>query len=981
MKGFLYGQTEYNILASANRLVPYVNKAKECNFDYLSITDKSMHAAYKFYKLAKENNIKPIIGIEYGFNFGNVNNSKVLLYAKNNNGFKNLLKISSLVETEDIDTLDDINDYSNDLIFIFVFDNSILEELLISKEYSMLNDLLNIIKSYNGYIGISNTNYVFKEAIHNEILSLSNRFGIDIIPVHKCNYLNKDDYKIYETLRAIDGEKEEVLVNDFSFIENPISDSILDNIVSSIELSIYDEKPRLPKFPNTKGMESKEYLKMLCEKGLSRRLSLNHIGNEYHKMYYDRLTYELDVISKMGYDDYFLIVWDFIRYSKQNDILVGPGRGSAAGSLVAYVLGITEINPLSYGLFFERFLNPERISMPDIDTDFPDDKRDMVISYVKSLYGKYHVCNITAFGSFKLKSSIKDLARILKYDVERAKKIVDMVEKYGFDYLINEYENRDEELVDFLKIAKGLEDLPRHISTHAAGIILSDKRLDDIIPLSNGVNDLYQSQYEAKDLEEIGLLKMDFLSLSNLSMIYGMMKDSSFDVNKLRNIPLDDPKVYKLLSSGDTLGLFQLESKGIRDVLIKLKPTCFMDLVATLALYRPGPMDNIPDFINGKHGAKVNYLHPDLEPILKETYGVIVYQEQIMQIAQKIAGFSLGEADLLRRAISKKDSSKLVKLEKDFIDRSVNRGYDYDTSKKIYDLIFKFANYGFNKSHSVAYAYVTYQMAYFKVNYFPVFMSNIFNNVISQSETLSSYIRYAKLRGLKIYKPNINISTNRFMITKEGLFIPFTAIKSIGELVSNKIIEARNKPFTSYDDFRDRTSFLTSENNMALIFSGALDMFGKTKKSMCENTDSKDVTFFKYMNVKDNNEEYDIEYLREMENKYLGFNLEYDVLNGYYDIVKKNKLVPLNRINNQLRANTLVHFVSFSEKKTKANDKMLIGTIEDDKSSYHFVVFPDDYKKNGNIPSKDKLYIVVGQFRLNKNNENDFVIYEYFEAK
>ena len=979
MKGFLYGQTEYNILSSCNRLEEYVKYAKDNHFDYLSITDKSMYGAFKFYNLCIDNNIKPIIGIEYTYEYKTIYSGKVLLYAKDNKGYQNLVKISTLKDTKNITLLDDLNEYKNGILFIFVFNSSPIETFYLSNDES-INELFDIIKSFDGYIGLSNTNYPLLKRQNEEFKRFIDG-NIKWLPIHRCNYLKSDDYIIYETIRTISGNSETVGNNNYSFITEPDNNSELDNIISNINLSIYNEKPELPKFPNTKGESSHDYLFSLCDKGLRRRLKLNNVDINKYDIYFSRLKYELDVIAKMGYEDYFLIVWDFIRYSKQNDILVGPGRGSSAGSLVAYSIGITEIDPIKFNLLFERFLNIERVTMPDIDTDFPDDKRDDVIAYVKSIYGEKHICNITTFGRFKLKSSIKDLARALNMNPRRADTIVDMVEKYGFDTLISRYSDEDIELSNFLKIAKGLEDLPRNISTHPAGIILSSKELDTIVPLGEGANKIYQSQFEAPDLEKIGLLKMDFLGLRNLTMINGMIKDSGFDYNWIRNIPLNDPKVYQMLSNKDTLGIFQLGSEGIKDVLFRLKPTGFMDLVAVLALYRPGPMDNIPEFINSKHSGNIHYPHKDLEPILKETYGVIVYQEQIMQIAQVFAGFSFGEADLLRRAISKKDSSKLDSLENDFINRSVEKGYSREIAKQIYDLIYKFANYGFNKSHTVVYAYIAYQMAYFKAHYFPIFMGNMLNNVISDSKSLSEYIRYSKNHGLKIHKPNINISMNRFEITKEGLFIPFTAISSIGDLVAKKIIEERKTPFTSYLNFRERTSFLTKEQVTALIFSGALDMFGKTKKSMCENTSDEDMAMLKYINSKDQDLEYEIGYLSEMERKYLGYNIEYNVLNNYYDIIKKNRLIPLNRINSLARVNTLVHFVDIIEKKTKANEKMLVGTIEDDRESFRFVIFPDDLKKNNKMPNINELFIAVGQFRMNKNGEKDFVIYEFFKSK
>ncbi|MDE6047074.1 MAG: DNA polymerase III subunit alpha, partial [Anaeroplasmataceae bacterium] len=431
---------------------------------------------------------------------------------------------------------------------------------------------------------------------------------------------------------------------DYSFDKAPLSVEELEEFVNQIQLDLYPKKFYLPSYPNTKGASSIDYLKSLCSKGLYRRRK-GKISSKYQT----RLAYELSIIEKMGYSDYFLIVWDFILYAKKKGILVGPGRGSGAGSLVAYCLGITEIDPLEYDLLFERFLNPERISMPDIDTDFPDTYRDDVIQYVNKLYGEKHVCNISAFNTFQIKSSIRDLGRIRKIEASRLNEIIRMVEANpDYDFLLKQFVNR-KDIYEFLYIIRGLDGLPRHISTHAAGVIISSTVLDDIIPLQEGINGLYQSQLEATDLEKIGLLKMDFLGIRNLTIIDEVMKNiPGFTMNDLRNIPLNDKKTYQLLQSADTLGVFQLESDGIRRVLNKLKPERFDDLVAVLALYRPGPMENIDEFIARRHGKKFTYEHPVLEPILKSTYGIIVYQEQIMAIFQTLAGYTLGGADMVR---------------------------------------------------------------------------------------------------------------------------------------------------------------------------------------------------------------------------------------------------------------------------------------------------------------------------------------------
>lgn len=973
MKGFLYGQTEYNLLQNANHLDDYIDLALKHSFDFLTITDSNLYGNYKFYKKCIDAKIKPIIGLEFSYKTEDQNISKALLYAKNNNGYKSLLKISSLVKTEGLDDIEQIKEF-DDISIIFVFNDSFYERLLYSREYDILNEYCSNIKLFKDpYIGISYTNKLDKLELNKQMEAYAYESDIRCLPIHECRYLANKDVKIYEALTQIGDHPVKVnQFDDYSFEMNPIADKRIDDFINQINLDLFNDKIALPKYPNTKGATSKDFLYALCMKGLERR-------GKGDSIYYERLKYELSVIEKMGYNDYFLIVWDFVKYAKQNNILVGPGRGSAAGSLVAYVLGITEVDPIKYDLLFERFLNPERISMPDIDTDFPDVYRDAVIEHVKNVYGKTHVCNISAFGTFLVKSSIRDLARIYKMDDARVEKIIGMVEQYGYDMLLEEY--KDTDLYEFLYIARGIEGLPRHISTHAAGVIVSDLELDEIIPLQEGINGLYQSQLEASDLEKIGLLKMDFLGIRNLTMLDGMMQDvGNFNMNKLRSIPLDDPKVYKLLQSADTLGIFQLESQGIRQVLTKLKPTCFEDLVAVLALYRPGPMDNIDEFIRRKHNGDFKYIHPVLEPILKSTYGIIVYQEQIMKIAQSFAGYTLGEADVLRRAVSKKDSSMLESLENDFINKSISKGYSKEIAKDIYDLIYKFANYGFNRSHSVAYAMLSYQMAYFKANYFPVFMANVLNNTIGSSQMIN-YIKYAKERGVITVKPDINLSDVKFVLSKKGLVMPFNAITSIGNIVASQIVEERKLrgAFVSYENFIERTSFLSESVKKALVYSGALDSFGKSKKYMAGDDNTKivelehDITAaFDKLVAKKIFSEYDFQTLKDKEKEYLGINLEYNIFNGIDEIIKKYKPISLSNVKLNSEARLVVAISEYKEITTKKNDKMLVGHFEDLSSNKRFVIFPNTYSTLDKPIKKDSLYYVLGKLEMDNKNEETF---------
>ena len=968
MKGFLYGQTEYNLLNNSIHLNDYISMAKNNEFTFLSITDKNLYGSYKFYMECKKNNIKPIIGLELRYKDDDNYESVVLAYAKNNVGYKNLLKLSTYKNTNELtNTLSILNEYKDGLAYVFVLDESIIERYFISKAYKELDNKIEEIKINSDiYLGYSFTNKFGKKEYYSHIIDYVKQREIKCLPLHNCRYLLTKDYIIYESLRKIDG----ITINikddeDYSFSTKPFINKEVIDFVNSINLDLFNQHTYLPKYPNTKGLDSSTYLAGLCNKGLQKRLN-----NKVNKVYQDRLNYELSVIHKMGYDDYFLIVWDFILYAKKNKILVGPGRGSAAGSLVAYCLGITDVDPLQYGLLFERFLNPERISMPDIDTDFPDNKRDEVIRYVNELYGNKKVCYISAFNTFQYKSAIRDLGKIMKFDSTRIEELTKLIEKNDYDTLLEQFKDRTD-IYNFLYIIKGIEGLPRHISTHAAGIIISSFELDDVIPLQSGLDGLYQSELEASDLEQIGLLKMDFLGIRNLSIVDEVLKEVNRDINDLRNISFEDKKVYELLQKGDTLGVFQLESSGIRKVLMNLKPTCFNDLVAVLALYRPGPMDNIDEFIARKHGKKFEYLHPILEPILKETYGIIVYQEQIMQIARAFAGFSLGEADLLRRAVSKKNEAKLMELKNDFITRSINKGFSKDVAVNIYDYILKFANYGFNKSHSVAYGVLAYQMAYLKVHCFKVFISKILNNVIGSKETMIDYIDYAKERNVVTYKPNVNVSKDIFVVNKVGMFMPLQAIHSIGINTTLEIIKERetNGLYKDYTDFKNRTK-LGSSVMEALIYSGALDCFGISKRKMIEQKDTVTDIISKYLvDVIEDESEYDFNHLQEKELEYLGFNMTYNLFNNVDKYYVKYKASPLN--GNKNRA--VIVFDRIKEITTKRNEQMFVGSIKDQTTKADFVIFPSALKDVKCKLEYGKLYLI--EFKLNvEEGKNKYII-------
>ncbi len=975
MKGFLYGQTEFNILENAVHLDEYVSLAKQKGYDFLSITDGNLAGHLKFYRLCKKNSIKPVIGLEIKIN-RDIEVDTILLYPYSYKGYQNLLHLASIKAIGEI-TIKDIIKYQDGNFIVLVANDSIVIRSIVANcpveaKYA-LEEYKNQFENF--YLGITFQKNKFKEE-NLAAATLARELDIKSIYVHQQLYLTKDDEKVYIALKKIQGKEEINVDGDYAFLEdNEIDDEALDlylentqELVGKINYNLLEQKVRMPRFPLPEGTNAVSYLNNLARKGLERRL-LSHI-NPNRKVYYERLENELNVINKMQFSDYFLIVWDFIRYAKKNDILVGPGRGSAAGSLVAYSLGITEVDPLEYGLIFERFLNPERVTMPDIDTDFPDNKRDLVISYVKKFYGDTHVSSISTFGTFSAKSSLRDLGRVLKIEGKRLEEIGKLIAKTtDYDTLLANFTYRPD-LYDFIYIMKRLEGLPRNTSTHAAGIIISDIDLLDIIPLQLGPNDIYQSQIDAEDLTDIGLLKMDFLGIRNLTIIDNILKEIGKDSRWLRNINLNDCKVLNLLKKADTLGIFQLESDGIRKVLMKLSPTSFDDLVATLALYRPGPMEIIDEYILRKHGKPFTYLHRDLEPILKDTYGFIVYQEQIMQIARKFASYSYGQADLLRRAVSKKNLEGLESERERFVYYSKRNGYAEDVATKIYDYIVKFANYGFNKSHSVAYALVAYQMAYLKTYYPGNFIANILNNVIGSPTVTLNYLNYARNYNLIISSPNINISTDKFVVIGNKIYLPLTAINGIGNQLSYQILnERKNGKFNNFEEFKKRCPFINVKAMESLVFSSALDVFGKTKKALIESKTLTISLIDKYLkDVIEETNEYDEKYLAEQEFKCLGFYLKYDPTKKISSMRKLRRTTPIAALNKGGSFRVIARIRNLKTIKTKSQKQILKGVLYDDTASINFVMFQTLFEEVGKILSENNTYI----FGLTPTQEEGF---------
>lgn len=863
MNGHLHVRSCYSLLKSTMTINKIVESVKLHGHTYVALCDQLiMHATMDFFHACKNNNIKAIIGLEILCNYEN-ENLCLILYAKDDLGYKDLIKLSTYIscnEKANRLSLKEVSEYARHCIVTTGGDRDILESFLIREEKQEIQHLLSECEQLfsDFYVAISRNDSELLKSKNLILKNIAHSLNIKCFALSRIYYQNKEDEESYQALCAIgQGLCMYDKMLDFSVKRYYRSATEMQDLYDDEELITCEEiahmccvemkfeKAILPKFENKYGVESEEFLLELCHKGLAKRINSRNIP----QVYVDRLHYELDIINQMHYADYFLIVWDFIRFAKSKSIYIGPGRGSAAGSLVSYCLGITHADPIQYQLIFERFLNPERISMPDIDTDFPDNRRDEVIAYVKERYGAQRVAHIITFNTLAAKQVLRDVGKILNIELRQIDSICKMVPNFVKISLEQTYQtvekfrneiNKSEKLKQLFTIAKQLEGLPRHASLHAAGIIFSNDAIVNVCPLIDVDEGVSASQFTMEYLEELGLIKMDFLGLRNLTIIDEVVQhirndnDRTFDIMRIK---MDDKKAFQLIQAVDTIGIFQLESEGMKTLIRKMKPNCFEDIVATIALFRPGPMENIPEYLARRNDPKrVDYIHESLKPILKNTYGIMIYQEQILQIAQKMAGFTLGKADNLRQAISKKKGNELAKLEKDFIIGAIEQGYEQELAKKVYLLIMKFANYGFNRSHSVAYGMIAYQMAYLKANAPLYFYASLLNSVIGSDRKTSEYIFEARKNGTKVMLPSVNQSMNVYMIEDGALRYPFLGIKGIGAAISLPIMEERegHGVFLDFFDFIARMSGhrMGKKTFEILIYAGALDVFKLSRSSM-----------------------------------------------------------------------------------------------------------------------------------------------------
>lgn len=1021
--------TEYSLLEGASRIESLVQQAKKLGFQSIAITDKNvMYGTIPFYKACLKANIKPIIGLEASVVTGSINEGMsypLVLLAKNESGYRNLLKISSHIQSQTERNLEAIHierlaDYAEGLICLSAGIDGEIGQCLLHGEYEQAHEIAlkckHIFSAEDFFLEVVDHGLREEERVNAVVEKLANKLEVDLVATNNVRYVYQEESMAYDALLAIkNGTKLTRQTNGHYYLKSAqemieaFEPTFHEALHKSVEIAARCNvtltlgRPVLPKYPLPAQVTSQEALYKLCVKGLNERLK------EITPKVKERLDYELSVIHKMNFNDYFLIVWDFMKFAREQGILTGPGRGSAAGSLVAYALYITHVNPLEHDLLFERFLNPERISMPDIDIDFPDTKRDNVIEYVAKKYGKEHVAQIITFGTLAARAAVRDAGKVLDIDKQEIEKVARLIPSRPgmtltkarkasdeLETLIHHSEN----VRKLFKLAQMIEGFPRHSSTHAAGVVISDQPLTEVVPLKNIHADIPLTQFPMEDLEDIGLLKMDFLGLRNLSLIEDILQEIRMNTGKyinLEQLPYDDKKTFDLLSQGDTTGVFQLESEGMRNVLTRLKPNEFEDIVAVNALYRPGPMDNIPLFIARKHGKKqVTYPHPDLEPILKRTYGVIVYQEQIMQIASQMAGFSLGEADLLRRAISKKERKILEEERTHFVTGCVQNGYDEKMAHSIYDLLVRFADYGFNRSHAVAYSMIAYQLAYLKANEPVAFFTSLLSSVVGNDEKLAEYINEAKRKKLAIRPPSINQSDAYFIALGEVIQFGLLAIKQVGFQAVKHIIENRKQhgKYKSLFDLCRRVSLniVNRRTLEALILSGACDEFEIDRGRLLATLDDAIEQGEKFQKSKDQlgffneheaNEKYvDVPPFTELEKlahekEVLGFYLSGHPLSRYQSLLKHRSRQVL--IDVKHRQNKLVSIAIIVEDvriiRTKKGEQMAFIKGSDETSEGEIVVFPNVFKQVRQLLQAEALLFIQGRIE-NRDSDKIKVIAE-----
>jgi len=1030
----LHVHTEYSLLDGAIRLNSLIERAREYGMPGVTLTDHGvLYGVIEFYRQAKKAGLKPVIGCEVylapfsRFQKDTRERYHLVLLARDNEGYHNLIKLVSRGWLEGfyykprIDK-DLLYEHRKGLIGLSACIQGEIPQLLLQNEIEearkAINEYRSILGKDNFFLELQDHNLPEEKKVNSRLIQLGRENGVPLVVTNDAHYLTREDADLHDVLLAlqtgkrIDEEDRLRFPNDEFYLKSPEEMSALFpalkeaytntvRIAEETEVKLDFSTFHLPDFPGEGTKKTQEdLLREKCEEGLKKR---GLKGNREAEV---RLDYELEIIKEMGYVSYFLIVWDFVDYAERNGIRVGPGRGSAAGSLVSYLLGITRINPLKYNLLFERFLNPERVTMPDIDIDF-DEQRDRIIEYVKERYGKNKVAQIGTFGTMAARAAIRDVGRVLNIPLKKVDRIAKLVpgrpgitleEALRTNDKLQKYYKEDNETRNLIDFARGVEGLPRHISTHAAGVVIGPEDLSNIIPLQLQDEGVI-TQLPMNDLEELGLLKMDFLGLRNLTVInktLELVKERYGVELDMDELPLDDPEVYKLLQEGKTLGVFQMESYLFQDLNQRLKPDRFSDLIALLALGRPGPLGSnlVDQFIDSRHGKREpEYLHPDLEPILEETFGLIVYQEQVMEIASKLAGYTLGQADLLRRGMGKKKKELLANERERFVKGAQKNGIEEDVANQIFDQMEYFAGYGFNKSHSAAYAMLAYQTAYLKVKYPAEFMAALLSTVMGNLDKVGQYVRECREMGIAVLPPDINQSGYEFTTTSKGEIIyGLKAIKNVGDSAIRAIIEGRNgEPYTSLEDFIERVD--TSKVNIAVIESlikaGAFSKFKHYRSQMLikfeeiyEKASARkrhytagQTSFFDLVDKKDNFFENTIKYpdldelsldeILAQEKEYLGIYLSAHPLDPYREKINvftdSDSLLLKDEADYGVERTFAGMVIERKDHITRRNSQMAFLTIEDWSGKIELVVFPDLYAKIGHYLNPGDKILVRGR--------------------
>ena len=1040
----LHLHTFYSLLDGLSKPEEYVKKAKEQGCSAIAITDHGvMYGAIEFYKACKKHNVKPIIGMEVYIAFNKLTDKRhqidnkrthATLLAINNEGYENLLKMATIAHLEGfyykprVDW-DLMKKYGKGIIALSGCLHGDIPQAILNGDETRVKEMIERFQSTFGknnfYLELQyHPEISEQQTVNQRLIEISKKENIPLVVTGDIHYINPEDNVAQDIMVCIQSGKNlddtnrmsmmnadfsmkdpQVFMDEFKEVPEAIENTV--KIAERCNIEFDFETHHIPTFPLPKGKNPSAYLKELCYEGLIQKYKLDEKEvkkpkSENIKKLIDRLDYELKIIEDMGFVGYFLIVWDFVKWAKDNHIVVGPGRGSAAGALVSYCLDITEIDPLKYNLLFERFLNPARISMPDIDMDFADNRRDEVIEYVAEKYGRDRVAQICTFGTLAARAAVKDVGRTLGVPFVQMNEFAKLIPERPGTTLeealkqspeLREAIEKEDIYKQVMENALKLEGAVRHVSVHACAVVIADEPLVKYTALQHPPKDDKGiiTQYSAKPLESLGLLKMDFLGLKNLTILQTALKIIERTKGKkinLKQIPIDDKKAYALMARGETTGVFQLESAGMKRYLKKLRPTEFEDIIAMVSLYRPGPMEWIPDYIAGKHGQKkAKYLHPSLEPILENTYGIAIYQEQILQIAQEFSGFSLGEADILRRAIGKKIIKELESQHEKFIEGAIKKGHSKNLAVTIFEKVIEpFAGYGFNKSHAASYAMIAYETAYLKAHYPTEFMTALMSADYGNTDRIVIEIGECEQMGIKVLPPDVNESLSKFTYVEDGkIRFGLSAIKGLGKGSVDMIIEAREKdPFHSLEDFARRvpSKILNKKTLEALAFGGAMDSFGERKQigvnyeklaDFAKTSDSSyqvgqaglfdsmgDEAPVDRLELEDVEPATDSERLK-WEKEYLGLYVSAHPLDGLQKYFKK-KTIPLDQLEKKTVGKAIKIggiITNLRKLTTKKGDMMAVLKIEDAFGKAEAIAFPKSYSQVASV-EEDQIVLIDG---------------------